>query len=164
MIDLARVLCFDPSGNFSKNEGSGTSGWALFVDGQLENFGDIAAADHESLEEYFIEHWQMVLEKNPDTLVIESFKLQPGKAMQQSWSAMETPQLIGFLRVMAYQGGVKVVFQDPKDKIRVADSILEYMGVIEKKGNRYLCMGRPTNLHMRDAIRHGIYYGKYGKG
>jgi hypothetical protein len=160
---MTRVLCFDPSGNFSKREGSGTTGWALFVDGELETFGDIAADDFESLEEYFVDHWQLILNKNPDRVVIESFKLQPGKAMQQSWSAMETPQLIGFLRVMCYNGGIKVIFQDPKDKIRVADPILEHMGVIEKRGKLYYCNGRKTNLHMRDAIRHGIFYNRYRK-
>jgi hypothetical protein len=158
-----RVLCFDPSGNFSKNEGSGTTGWALFVDGQLENFGDIAAKDYRSLEFYFREHRRLIDNKNPNKIVIESFKLQPGKAMQQSWSAMETPQLIGYIRMYAHEGAVDVVFQDPKDKVRVADPILEFMGVIEKKGRGYTCMGKPTNLHMRDAIRHGIYYHKYGK-
>lgn len=158
------VLCFDPSGNFSKNEGSGTSGWALFDYGKLENFGEIKAEEYKSLEEYFIAHRQLIDMKAPKKIVIESFKLQPGKAMQQSWSAMETPQLIGFIRMYAYVNLIDVVFQDPKDKIRVADPILEHMGILEKKGNKYICMGRSTNLHMRDAIRHGIFYHRYGKG
>lgn len=162
---MARVLCFDPSGNFSKREGSGTTGWALFVDGELKDFGDIAAEDFESLESYFKEHSGLIYEKDidPHVIVIESFKLQPGKAMQQSWSAMETPQLIGYLRMFAYLNSIKVVFQDPKDKIRVADPILEHMGIIEKRGKLYYCMGRKTNLHMRDAIRHGVFYKRYRK-
>jgi hypothetical protein len=157
-----RVLCFDPSGNFSKNEGKGCSGWALFVDGELESFGDIAASDYDSLEEYFVRHRHLIELKAPNKIIIESFKLQPGKAMQQSWSAMETPQLIGYLRMIAYGNLIDVVFQDPKDKIRVADPILEHMGIIGKRGRNYYCKDKLTNLHMRDAIRHGAYFFKYG--
>lgn len=160
---MTRILVFDPSGNHSKNEGSGTTGWALFVDGELENFGEIQASGSGSLEEYFTCHRHLITEKNPDVVVCESFKLQPGKAMQQSWSAMETPQLIGFMRMVAYDYRIKFVFQDPKDKVRVADPILEHLGVIEKRGKNYYCQGRMTNLHMRDAIRHGVFYHKYGK-
>lgn len=160
---MSRVLCFDPSGNFSEKEGKGTTGWALFTDGELADFGDIAAEDHSSLEHYFHKHAMLIDRKSPNTIVIENFKLQPGKAMQQSWSELETSQLIGYMRMVAYMEGIKIVFQDPKDKIRVADPILEHMGVIEKRGKLYYCLDRKTNLHMRDAIRHGVFYHRYRK-
>lgn len=166
---MSRILCFDPSGNWSKNEGKGSTGWALFAGGELVDFGEISAENYQSVERYWYAHLELmndldIHEVRDDKIVCESYKLQPGKAMQQSWSELETPQLIGFLRMYAWDNAIPFIFQDPKDKVRVADPILEHKGIIEKKGNRYYCMGRSTNLHMRDAIRHGIYYLKYGKG
>lgn len=141
----------------------------MFEDGNLVDFGDISAEKYNSVEEYWDAHWILIREKNipyvaDGRVVIESYKLQPGKAMQQSWSAMETPQLIGFLRMQCHWDGVPVIFQDPKDKVRVADPILVKAGIFELKGNKHYYLGRPTNLHMRDAIRHGIFYHRYRKG
>jgi hypothetical protein len=157
------TLCLDPSGNFA--EGKGNTGYAVFVDGELENFGSISAGDYPSAEFY----WKQVgLLITPQTtrVVCESYKLQPSKSRAQSYSSLETPQLIGYLRMRAVGFWVKWVFQDPKDKIRVADEQLVHLGVLEKRGNRHYCLGKPTNDHMRDAVRHGIFYFRYrhGKG
>ena len=157
-----RVLSFDPSGNWSKREGSGTSGWAFFEDGELKEFGDVRADKAESIEDYWAAHSELMDVKQPHIVVCESYKLQPGKAMVQSFSAMETPQLIGYLRMACWLNKIRFVFQDPSCKPRVADPILERMGIIERKGRLYYCQGRLTNDHMRDAIRHGIYWHKYG--
>jgi hypothetical protein len=156
-----KILTLDPSGNFSKNEGDGTTGWAIFEDGELKEFGDVCADEHKSIEDY----WYSVALKIADAnlIVCESYRLFAGKAKAQSNSLMETPQLIGFLRMWAWQRSIPFVFQDPKDKARVTDPILVRQGVFEKKGNKHYCMGKSTNLHMRDAIRHGIYFLKYGK-
>lgn len=157
-----KILTLDPSGNFSKNEGDGTTGWAVFEDGQLKDFGEVCASDHTKIEEYW--HTIAALHvSSADVVVCESYRLFAGKAMAQSNSLMETPQLIGFLRMWAWQRSIPFVLQDPKDKLRVADPILVRQGVFEKKGNKHYCLGRSTNLHMRDAIRHGVYFLKYGK-
>lgn len=157
-----KILCFDPSGNKSKRDGNGTTGWAAFHGNKLIDFGDIKASDHKTIEQYWYEHLIYIRELGVDTVVCESYKLQPTKAMQQSWSNLETPQLIGFIRMYCYQAGIKFIFQDPKDKARMNDDILEHLGVVTKKGKNYYIGDRLTNLHMRDSIRHGLYYLKYG--
>lgn len=160
---MSKVLVFDPSGNFSEREGKGSSGWAIFEDGELKDFGELTASYCGSLEEYFLQHEMTIDNKFPSTVVIESYKLQPSKSLQQSWSALETPQLIGYMRMVCWKRRLEVIFQDPKDKVRVNDDVLVHMGVLEQRGNRYYCQGRPTNLHMRDAIRHGVFFHRYGK-
>lgn len=156
-----KVLCFDPSGNY--NEGSGTTGWAVFENDVLTDFGTISASDYTTIEGYWSQHETLIVIQQPHIVVCESFKLFAHKAKAQTWSEMETPQLIGFLRMMCWKRNIKLVFQSPNDKIRVADPILLKMGVLELKGNKHYCNGKPTNLHIRDAIRHGVYFHKYKK-
>lgn len=154
-----KILTFDPSGNFT--EGKGTTGWSLFVDKELSEFGELRASDHSNKLYYFESHEWLIKEHKPDIIVIESYKLFGHKAKQQSGSSLETPQLIGFIEMVAFKNKIDLFFQDPSNKIRVADDILTRMGVFEKKGNKYYCQGKITNLHMRDSIRHGIFYIRY---
>lgn len=157
-----RVLCLDPSGNYK--EGEGTTGWALFMNGELQFFGKVEAKNFPSQEAYWAAVSEAISKIFPDVVVCESYRLFEHKAKQQSWSELETPQLIGHLRMVCWYRNIKFIFQDPNDKIRVADEQLVKMGVLEKKGNKYYCLGRPTVIHERDAIRHGIFYHRYGKG
>jgi hypothetical protein len=159
---MSTVLCFDPSGNFE--EGSGTTGWALFIDDELVQFGDVAAKDSKTIEEYWYNVTKVIYIHNPDTVIIEDYRLFGHKAKQQSWSALETPQLIGHMRMYCWQRGLEVIFQSPKDKVRVADPQLERLGIIQKRGTIYFCLDHKTNLHQRDAIRHGVFYHRYRKG
>lgn len=158
-----RLLVFDPSGNMGR-EGEGTTGWALFEDGELKDFGAIKSEEFDVQEEYWAAHRLLVSHMMPREVLMESYKLFAHKANAQSWSTMDTPQLIGFLRMYCWDRKIAVHFQDPQDKQRVTDPILVRMGVFEKKGNKHYCMGRPTVIHMRDAIRHGIFYYRWGKG
>jgi hypothetical protein len=159
---MSKVLCFDPSGNFE--EGSGTTGWALFIDDKLLRFGDVAAKNFSTIEWYWNGVISIIEAYEPDEVVIEDYRLFGHKAKEQSWSALETPQLIGAMRYHCWDEKIPVIFQSPKDKIRVADPQLERLGVIEKKGNSYFCLDMKTNLHQRDAIRHGVFYHRYRKG
>lgn len=156
------LLTFDPSGNF--HEGKGTTGYAVFQDGELIGFNDIKSEKCFTQEEYWAKHRNLIEGQQPDIVLIESYKLFEHKAQSQSWSALETPQLIGFLRMVCYDLNIPVVFQDPAQKAGVNDIRLTKLGYLEKRGDRYYVDGRLTNLHMRDAIRHGIYYYRYGKG
>ena len=158
-----KVLSFDPSGNKGA-EGEGTTGWALFNDGKLEDFGDIKASDYDSQEEYWKFHRDLIMEQWPDVCVIESYRLFESKAQSQSWSTLDTPQLIGYMRMVCFDFKIPVVFQDPAQKAGVKDDRLVKLGYLEKANNRYYALGIMTNLHQRDAIRHGIYYHRYGKG
>lgn len=157
-----RVLVFDPSGNFK--EGDGTTGWAFFNCDTLLDFGDIKSDNFACQELYWLRVGQLISEFQADVVVCESYRLFAHKAKEQSWSQLETPQLIGYLRMICWHKGIAFIFQDPSDKTRVADPILVREGVFEKRGNNYYCNGKKTNLHMRDAIRHGIFYHRYRKG
>lgn len=157
-----RVLSFDPSGNY--NEGSGTTGWAVFDNEKITEFGTISAKEFATVEDYWHQHELLISQKQPNIVVCEDFRLFAHKSKQQSFSQMETPQLIGYIRMTCWGKKIKFVSQQPSDKVRVADPILVRMGVFEIKGGKHYCLERPTNLHMRDAIRHGIYFHKYNKG
>lgn len=159
-----KTLCFDPSGNHGK-EGYGHTGWAIFENDNLVEFGDIAAEDFKTQEEYFAKHEYLIIDKAPGVVVCESYRLYAGaRGKAQINSTLDTPQLIGYLRMVCWAQNMQFSLQAPSDKTRVADPQLLKMGVLERKGNKHYCMGKPTNLHMRDAIRHGIYYLRYVKG
>lgn len=170
------VVAVDPSGNFE--EGKGTTGLAVFVDGVLVETDVVKAVDFESAEAYWIGNENRIIKcilnhvsgwllmdayANDVTIVCESYKLQRNKAVQQSGSWLETPQLIGFLRARFYGHKTSLIFQDPTIKTRFNDSVLENMGVVEKKGRSYFRNGDPITMHERDAIRHGMYFIRYGK-
>lgn len=157
-----RVLALDPSGNFGEKEGNGTTGFAIFENGNLTDFGHIAAEDYNRQEFYFYNVGDLFLTFKPDEVVCESYKLFGHKAKQQSGSSLDTPQLIGYLRMCAWSLEIPIIFQDPKDKVRVTDPILVHMGVLEQSaGGRFKALGRQTIIHERDAIRHGVYYHRY---
>lgn len=159
-----RILAIDPSGNFSDREGKGTTGWAYFENGELLTFGRIEAADYDELEVYWHQH-EVIMDHFPrlDVFVCESYKLQPSKAGAQSYSSLETPQLIGFMRMMAWTMSTPFILQDPSIKQRFTDAVLVNTGVATKKGRNHLINGQPSVIHERDAIRHGLYYLRYGK-
>jgi hypothetical protein len=157
-----RILILDPSGNFGEKEGAGTTGWAVFENGELKDFGKIEAADYDCQEAYWQSVWRCIKDRDPDKVVCESYKLFGHKAKQQSGSSLDTPQLIGYLRGMCWAYSYLIIFQDPKDKVRVADEILVHMGILEQTaGGRYKALGRQTVIHERDAIRHGVFYDRY---
>lgn len=157
-----KLLSFDPSGNM--HEGKGTSGWALFQDGKLAEFGHISAKDYNIQETYWDAHSNLIAELHPDGVLIESYKLFEHKAQSQSWSEVETAQLIGYLKMTCFHLYIPVAFQDPQQKQGVNDERLVKLGYFEKRGNRYYVDGKLAIIHERDAIRHGIYYYRYGKG
>jgi hypothetical protein len=157
-----RLMVFDPSGNFY--EGKGTSGWCVFEDGELKEFGDIASKIYKHQEEYWIEHTKLISEKFPDLVLCESYRLYGGaRGKAQIGSSLETPQLIGHIRMFCWTSGIRFKMQSPSDKVRVADPQLVKLGILEKRGRSYYCMGKLTNLHIRDSVRHGYFYLKYGK-
>lgn len=161
---MTKVLCLDPSGNHGKKEGDGTTGWAVFEDGELKDFGKIESSDFKTQEGYWYAHYELIERVLPDRLVIENYNLFAHKAKQQSGSSMDTPQLIGYLRMSCWEWTIPITWQRPSDKVRVNDEILVHQGVFELRGGKHYCLDRPTVIHERDAIRHGIFFHKYGRG
>lgn len=161
-----KVLSFDPSGNY--NEGKGTTGYALghYLGKEKSatiELGDISAADYNSRQAYWMAHKILIEQTLPDVVVIESYRLFGHKAKEQTGSSLETPQLIGYMEMVCYELNIPVVLQDPSTKTRHKDEILVAMNIVEKKGIRYFYKGKLTNLHQRDALRHNMYYVKYGR-
>lgn len=152
-----KTVSFDPSGNFA--EGKGTTGIAVGLEGSLPHrLADISAKDYESKHAYWFAHKEFIEETFPDLIIIESYKLFGHKSKQQIGSSLETPQLIGYLEMVAYEMGIPVVFQDPSTKQRHTDEILVKLNILEKRGGKFYFKGELTNLHKRDALRHYLYY------
>ena len=125
--------------------------------------GDIQSEHFSSRQAYWYDHKNLIEVENPDVCVIETYKLFGHKSKQQIGSQLETPQLIGYLEMVCYELGIEVVYQDPTTKQRHADDVLIKTGVIEKRGNKLYYKGELTNLHKRDALRHNMFYQKYGR-
>lgn len=167
---MAHVLSFDPSGNF--HEGSGTTGIALLVDGQLKDLDDISAKRYDCRESYWdahVQHLQRILEKADGNLevVMESYQLyhhRGQRAQSQANSFLETPQLIGTLSYICWKNKISLTLQAAsRVKKRWADQILVHEGLIEKKGNRHYFNGSVLNSHKKDALRHAMHYWRYGR-
>lgn len=156
-----KVLSFDPSGNY--DEGKGTTGYCISVDGMGHTLHNISAEDFNSREAYWLRHETVITVLKPDVVVIESYRLFGHKAKEQSGSSLETAMLIGYLQMVCYKLSIPVFLQDPSTKSRHSDDVLVKSNVIEKRGRYYYFKGEKTNLHQRDSLRHDLYFNKYNK-
>lgn len=155
------VLAIDPSGSYY--EGKGTTGWALFDSKTrlLLDYGNIKAADYSTVNDYY--QAVSILIKPGMHVVIEEYLLYANKAKQQINSKMETSKLIGYLQMYCFSKGVKYTMQLAGEVVkRWADHILVHKGIIKqangKLRNMYYALGRITNDHERDAMRHAMHY------
>lgn len=82
----------------------------------------------------------------PKVLVMEDFRLYPWKAKEQSWSQLKTPQLIGVIKYWAFQHRIPLVLQPASIKTNYPDAYLTKLS------------NSATIIHVRDSIRHGLYY------
>lgn len=161
---MTKIIFFDPSGNHGKREGDGTTGFSVWVDGELKEFGNVKAKDYMTQERYWHEVWNVIDHNHPDLVVWESYRLFAHKAQQQSGSSLDTPQMLGYLKMMCWYRQLKWLEQAPADKVRVNDEQLVKLGFFELKNKRYYCNGVPAIIHERDSLRHGYFFFKYGKG
>jgi hypothetical protein len=153
------IISFDPSGNFGK-EGNGTTGYCIIRGNEAAELGDIKAKNYCDQMEYFEAHLHWLI--GIQTVIYETYRLQLGKAMQQSGSSLDTPQLIGVLKYYCYENGKGCIGQDPSIKPRWSDDYLVRHGYLEEKNGRYYFKGKMTNTHQRDSLRHALHYLKYG--
>jgi hypothetical protein len=151
---MTRILAFDPSGNF--HEGKGTTGVAIAEGDQPISVGRIHAGDFKSAVEY----WQA------DYFVFECYRLYNHKGMAASTQAnsiLETPQLIGILKLTSHALKIPTQIYFAKDvKTRWSDDVLVNKGLLVPQGDRLLFNGRPTVTHERDALRHLMHFIRYG--
>lgn len=157
-----KILAIDPSGNFT--EGKGTTGWSLLDENiNILACGQILANNYECKEAYWESIINLITSLQPDRLVIEDFLLYASKSNNQINSRFETPKLIGLIEMYAYKHNAHIKLQRAVDvKNRWTDDILVLNKIIDKVGNRYYAGGVMISEHIRDSIRHGVHYIKYG--
>jgi hypothetical protein len=84
-------------------------------------------------------------------------------ASTQANSILETPQLIGILKLTAHSLKIPNQIYFAKDvKTRWSDDVLVNKGLLVPQGDRLLFNGRPTVTHERDALRHLMHFIRYG--
>jgi len=170
-MNFKRILAIDPSGSFE--EGQGTTGACLWncETHKVQNFFTIKASGYKQKEEYWLAHLNFInsfLHYGPDLIVvIEDFMLDPTRALQQSYSRMETSKLIGIIQTYLFQKKIKYAMQRPAEvKTRWADSILLHKGVLVRVNKSYYLPDgdKTVNVHCRDAIRHAIHFDTFKNG
>ena len=119
-----------------------TTGFAVFIDGNLAESGEINTADTwDGLFELF-ERVQ------PVETVYENYRVYAHKALKHTNQEIRTLRVIGAIEYHAWLYDVVLESQMASEaKGFCSDSLLKKLG-LWVKGQR----------HARDAIRHGVYY------
>jgi hypothetical protein len=136
----SRLLALDPGE---------TTGWALFVEGELKDAGQIVARHNpaQALVELFNK-------TNPTDVVAEDYKVYSWKIRDHSWSNLFTPKLIGALQMLCAQRRIPLTMQMAQSAKGFCTNDKLYMWGLHKHGKR----------HADDAIRHAVYFLLFGKG
>ena len=94
---------------------------------------------------------------------MEDFTLNPKKALQQSYSKMETPKLIGIIQLVCAEHKWPIKMQLPVEvKSRWPDTFLERKNIIVKRTKGYVTpAGLSISRHEKDAIRHAVHYASF---
>ena len=162
-----KYIFVDPSGSF--NEGKGHTGIAVIEDNDWNTleYKSIAAKDYSNRHSY----WWAIMEAigeigEPDeiTVVIESFMIRSQGFLMGKMP--ETIQFIGALEFILEECDIPYSLQTPTQaKSRFKDDDLpKYIPGFEKRPNgRYYLNGKQVNDHIRDALKHLLYFMKYHK-
>ena len=163
-----KYIFVDPSGSF--NEGKGHTGIAIIedMDWNTLEYKSIAAKDYPNRHKY----WEKIIETICDAVydpteikvVIESFMIRTQGFLMGKMP--ETIQFIGALEFVLEDGGIEYSLQTPTQaKARFKDEDLpRYIPGFEKRDNgRYYLNGKQINDHIRDALKHLLYFIKYRK-
>ena len=158
----------DPSGSF--NEGKGHTGIATIEDSDWDTlkYKSIAAKDYKNRHAY----WTAIIDEIGDNLsdstggkvIIESFMIRTQGFLMGKMP--ETIQFIGALEFVLEEADIEYSLQTPTQaKSRFKDDDLpRYIPGFEKRTNgRYYLNGKQVNDHIRDALKHLLYYMKYRK-
>lgn len=163
-----RTIAIDPSGNFE--EGKGHTGIAIIDESDWENVKvlSISAKDFPSRHAYWAEIVQTLAKEcagNPVRVVIESYvtRMNGFTIGKQS----ETAMLIGVLVWYLEDFCIPYYFQAPSAaKTRFKDELLPkyYPKLVLDTStgkNRYLYDGKIISDHIRDAMKHLLYFKRY---
>lgn len=133
----ACLLAFDPGE---------TLGWSRATEGHFDVASQVGRVKFDDIT-------QLLDSFRPGLLVIESYRLYPWAASEQSFSDFFTPRLIGAIEQSAFARGIPRVFQSAQQgKNFCTDSKLKAWGM--------WCPGLP---HANDATRHLTAYLLFGK-
>lgn len=163
-----KYVFVDPSGSY--NEGKGHTGIASIedMDWTTLKYKSLAAKDYSTRHEY----WMAVIEAIGDStsksedleVIIESFMIRTQGFLMGKMP--ETIQFIGALEFILEECDIKYSLQTPTQaKSRFKDDDLpRYIPGFEKRPNgRYYLNGKQVNDHIRDALKHLLYFIKYRK-
>ena len=163
-----KYVCIDPSGSF--NEGKGHTGIAIIEDDNWETLQTLSLYANKYNSR--LEYWQDIFNKtilpyknNPKDIkvIIESFTIRSNGFLIGKMP--ETFLLLGAMVYIMEKLGIEYIFQSPSAaKSRFKDEHLDrYIPNFIKKNNFYYLNGIKTNDHIRDALKHLLYYKKYNK-
>lgn len=165
-----KYVVIDPSGSYS-NEGKGHTGIAVMTNDDWKglNITSIAAKDYSSRLAYWLAVIKFVVDESTTTtkdqfmVIIESFMIR-----NNGFLIGKMPETIRFIGAMELYFGIKkinYIFQAPTQaKARFKDEKLSmYIPEFELQANgRYYFRGHQTNDHVRDALKHLLYFKRYG--
>jgi hypothetical protein len=156
-------IFIDPSGSF--NEGKGHTGISIIKnwDWSTLTVYSVAAKDFDKR----IDYWNKILAfikgtPNPKQVIIESFTIRANGFLLGKMP--ETIQLIGALVWHMDTEGIKYTFQSPTQaKTRFKDDLIgNYIPNFIRKPNGYYYLNdKRINDHVRDSLKHLLYYKKY---
>lgn len=167
------ILSIDPSGNFES--GKGRTGIAMAQIEKLQdppmiiNVNTIAAKNYGTRFDYWSAVRQEILllneiksKKHTLHVTLENFVVRSNGFT--TGTMPETIRLIGVLEYTLEKENISYSFQTPSAvKTRFNnDVLLRVVPGLTKTGNYYRLHGDIINDHERDAIRHLLYFNKYG--
>lgn len=159
-----KYIFIDPSGSF--NEGKGHTGVAIMEDEDWDSLKVYSIAADKFTTRYNYWNYIMCIIKKYSTavVIIESFMIRNNGFL--TGKMPETIRLIGAMEYFMDKFNVKYLFQTPSQaKARFKDDDLcKYIPEFEKRTNgKYYLKGKMTNDHIRDALKHLLYFHKYNK-
>ncbi len=125
-------------------------GWAT---GHVDSEGALVLDNHgiNGLKPFAIKLGESI--GNYDLVIYETFRLAATHAKKLVGNDMQTSQLIGMIRYLAWVNGVKITGQSPKIK-STADKVAtgDFKSLIESEPSKH------DDAHDIDAIRHMAYW------
>ena len=161
-----RYIFVDPSGSF--NEGKGHTGIACISDMNWDTLTieSVSANHYSSRHEYWKAIASSIVSRiTLDThVIIEAFMIR--NVGYVIGKMPETIQLIGYLSFILEEYGIPYTFQTPSQaKSRFKDTMLPtFIPNLTHKSNRYYLNNKIINDHVRDALKHLLYFNTYKKG
>jgi hypothetical protein len=133
--------------------------------GEIMRLDTIHAGDFDSAEQYWARHQDYIERLWPDHIVMEGYRLYNHKGMSaktQANSDLETPQLLGFLKMVCYRMNIPYTIQYASDvKTRWNENVLAHLNILQPKGRSYYWQGKITVTHERDALKHAVHWWRY---